>query len=121
VLIACTVGNVCSSQPTQDDTCVLASRTQRQPASAAADDRLERSGRSRPDVIHRQRSSKSALSHSAAIVVIGDELLSGKVADCNSGFLATELHRLGWCVCKVSILPDNVDAIARCAARHHLT
>ena len=53
------------------------------------------------------------MAHSAAIVIIGDEILSGKVADVNSGFLAKELHRLGWSVNKIVVVPDNVDTIAR--------
>ena len=74
--------------------------------AAFADDRLERSGRELPNV-HRQRSIKSALSHTVAIVVIGDELLKGRVADTNSSFLATELHRLGWTVTKIIIVPRH--------------
>ena len=31
-----------------------------------------------------------------ALVVIGDELLSGAVEDCNGRFLCRELHALGW-------------------------
>jgi hypothetical protein len=52
----------------------------------------------------------------AAIVIIGDEILSGKVVDTNSPFLALELHAIGWKVVKIAVLPDNVDTIARCAS-----
>lgn len=37
----------------------------------------------------------------AGIVVIGDEMLSGKVEDTNTPFLCKELHRIGWTVRKV--------------------
>jgi molybdopterin-biosynthesis enzyme MoeA-like protein len=37
----------------------------------------------------------------AGIVVIGDEMLSGKVEDTNTPFLCRELHKIGWTVRKV--------------------
>lgn len=49
----------------------------------------------------------------ACIVLIGDELLAGKISDANLQFLAIELHALGWKVVKVSIVGDHVDSIAR--------
>jgi FAD synthetase len=39
---------------------------------------------------------------SAGIVVVGDEILSGKVQDSNSAYLARKLHAIGWQVKRVS-------------------
>jgi FAD synthetase len=49
---------------------------------------------------------------SAAAVVIGNEILSGKVADTNSPFLATELRALGVSLQRIAVIPDDLDAIA---------
>ncbi len=49
---------------------------------------------------------------SAGILVIGDEILSGKVKDENSPYLCGELHFLGVKVCRVSIIPDEYAVIA---------
>ena len=38
---------------------------------------------------------------SAAIVIVGDEILSGKVEDVNTRFLCTQLRDLGWQVSRV--------------------
>jgi FAD synthetase len=48
----------------------------------------------------------------AGIIIIGDEILSGKVQDCNSFFMAKELRSHGINLCLISILPDLVDEIA---------
>ena len=49
---------------------------------------------------------------SAGIVVIGNEILSGKVTDTNSPFLARELRKLGVTLLAISTIPDDVDVIA---------
>jgi FAD synthetase len=49
---------------------------------------------------------------SAAMIVIGNEILSGKVLDTNSGFLARELRDLGVLLSRVLVIPDELDAIA---------
>lgn len=49
---------------------------------------------------------------SAAIVVIGDEILSGKTADTNTPFLLQELRALGVSVQRILVVPDQRDAIA---------
>lgn len=46
------------------------------------------------------------------IVIIGDEILSGKVQDTNSYFLARELHGLGAQVECILVIPDVVEEIA---------
>jgi len=50
-------------------------------------------------------------SRSAAVLVVGSEVLSGKVADENGPFLARRLHELGLDLCAIHILPDRMDAI----------
>src|SRR6266481_9434111 len=48
----------------------------------------------------------------AAIVVIGNEILTGKSEDKNAIFLITELHSLGVALRRVVIIPDEVEVIA---------
>ena len=48
----------------------------------------------------------------AALVVIGNEILSGKVVDTNSPFLAQQLRSLGVALRRVVVIPDEVDVIA---------
>jgi molybdopterin biosynthesis enzyme MoaB len=78
-----------------------------------ADGRLERTGR-----LTKASSGVpqlgTALSHSVALVIIGDEILNGKVRDENIMFLTAELHALGWRVARCVVLPDDEDVIARC-------
>ena len=49
-----------------------------------------------------QVSDVPSLTRTAAIIVVGDEILSGKVGDTCSQFLCQELHGIGWQVAKVS-------------------
>ena len=53
----------------------------------------------------------------AGIVVIGNEILSGKVTDTNSPFLARELRKLGVTLLGISTIPDDVDVIATTVKR----
>lgn len=48
----------------------------------------------------------------AALVVIGNEILSGKVADTNSTFLAQHLRALGVALRRIVVIPDEVAVIA---------
>jgi molybdenum cofactor synthesis domain-containing protein len=48
----------------------------------------------------------------AAMVVIGNEILSGKVADTNSTFLARELRRAGVALERIIVIPDDIPTIA---------
>ena len=50
---------------------------------------------------------------SAGILVIGNEILSGKVADANSPYFCRELRALGVDVERILTIPDEVDTIAR--------
>lgn len=49
----------------------------------------------------------------AALLVIGNEILSGKVVDTNSPFLAAELRELGVDLERILTIPDDVELIAR--------
>lgn len=49
---------------------------------------------------------------SAAILVIGNEILSGKVEDTNAAFLARELRALGVNLERIVVIPDEVEIIA---------
>jgi molybdenum cofactor synthesis domain-containing protein len=47
----------------------------------------------------------------AGIVVIGNEILSGKVTDTNSPFMSRELRKLGVTLQRITTIPDDVDVI----------
>ena len=49
----------------------------------------------------------------AGIIIIGNEILSGKVRDDNSFYLASELRTLGVDVRKISVIPDEIKLIGR--------
>ena len=48
----------------------------------------------------------------AGLVVIGNEILSGKVVDTNSPFLASQLRELGVDLERILTIPDVIDTIA---------
>ena len=52
------------------------------------------------------------MSKTAGILVIGNEILSGKTADENAVFLVRELRELGVDVRRISVIPDEVETIA---------
>lgn len=52
------------------------------------------------------------MSKTAGILIIGNEILSGKTVDSNSSYLCKELRNLGLEVCEIAIVPDEVDRIA---------
>lgn len=52
------------------------------------------------------------MAKTAGIVVIGNEILSGKVQDVNAAYLVRELRILGVDVKKITVIPDEVDVIA---------
>jgi molybdenum cofactor synthesis domain-containing protein len=54
----------------------------------------------------------AASAPTAGIVLIGDELLSGKVDDENARVLVADLRELGVGLRRVSVIPDLVDEIA---------
>lgn len=52
------------------------------------------------------------MTRTAAILVIGNEILTGKVEDSNARFLTGELFELGVHLKRIHVVPDEVDAIA---------
>ncbi|HUO05241.1 MAG TPA: competence/damage-inducible protein A [Candidatus Binataceae bacterium] len=54
---------------------------------------------------------------SCALVVVGNEILSGKVQDSNAWFTARELRKIGVSLARISTIPDDLDAIAEEVAR----
>src|SRR6266853_92075 len=52
------------------------------------------------------------MSKTAGIIVIGNEILSGKTRDENSLYLVRQLRDLGVDVRKISVIPDELDLIA---------
>jgi FAD synthetase len=49
----------------------------------------------------------------AAIIVIGNEILSGKIPERNAGYLIPELHDLGVAVRRMVVIPDEIEEISR--------
>ena len=52
----------------------------------------------------------------AGIILIGNEILSGKVTDLNAAYLCRELRALGVDVRRILVIPDEVELIAKEAA-----
>src|SRR3989441_11832674 len=55
----------------------------------------------------------------AGIILVGNEILSGKIEDANAVYLCRELRRLGMDVRKIAVIPDDVDVIATEVAAAH--
>ena len=53
------------------------------------------------------------MARTAGIILIGNEILSGKVVDANAVYLCREFRALGVDVRKISVIPDEVELIAR--------
>ncbi len=49
----------------------------------------------------------------AGIVLVGNEILAGKIQDLNSTYLCRELRFLGVEVCRVLVIPDEFETIAQ--------
>lgn len=56
------------------------------------------------------------MSKTAGIIIIGNEVLSGKTQDTNSHFLCQELRTLGVEVQRISVIPDEIELIGNEAA-----
>ena len=52
------------------------------------------------------------MSRNAAALVVGNELLTGKIADENTPYLARTLFGLGIALRRVVICPDEIEIIA---------
>ncbi len=61
----------------------------------------------------------ASVDRTAGIIVIGNEILSGKVTDTNSPFLTRELRGLGVTVRRILTIPDELDQIATAVAEFH--
>jgi len=59
------------------------------------------------------------MDRTAGIIVIGNEILSGKVTVTNSPFLARELRTLGVTLRRILTIPDEVDLIAAAVREFH--
>ena len=55
----------------------------------------------------------------AGIVIIGNEILSGKTVDSNSSFLARELREIGVTLRQVIVIPDELDLIGNTVRDFH--
>lgn len=55
----------------------------------------------------------------AGLIVVGNEILSGKVVDTNGPFLARELRALGVELRRILTIPDEVDEIAAAIRAFH--
>jgi molybdenum cofactor synthesis domain-containing protein len=53
------------------------------------------------------------MAKTAGIILVGNEILSGKISDTNAAYLCRELRGLGVEVRKISVIPDEVERIAR--------
>jgi molybdenum cofactor synthesis domain-containing protein len=53
----------------------------------------------------------------AGIILVGNEILSGKIVDANASYLCRELRGLGVEVRRITVIPDEVDLIAAEVAR----
>jgi molybdenum cofactor synthesis domain-containing protein len=53
----------------------------------------------------------------AAILLVGNELLSGKIRDSNGHFMARMLRRRGICLLEICVVPDDVESIAEAVRR----
>jgi molybdenum cofactor synthesis domain-containing protein len=53
------------------------------------------------------------MARTAGIVLIGNEILSGKVVDQNAAYLCREFRQLGVDVRKIAVIPDEAELIAR--------
>jgi molybdenum cofactor synthesis domain-containing protein len=49
----------------------------------------------------------------AGIILVGNEILSGKIQDANAAYLCRELRTLGVDVERITVIPDDVDLIAQ--------
>ena len=58
------------------------------------------------------------MARTAGIILIGNEILSGKVVDANASYLCRELRALGVEVRKISVIPDEVELIAFEVSEH---
>jgi len=76
------------------------------------DGEQERDGRGSRQVTTEPSQALAEPVCSAGIVVVGDEILNGKVRDCNAHYLCGMLHSRGINIKGIEVVPDDIDAIA---------
>ncbi|HVN64516.1 MAG TPA: competence/damage-inducible protein A [Candidatus Binataceae bacterium] len=66
------------------------------------------------EIIYRKSGALSTAmrERTCALVVVGNEILSGKIQDSNSWFAARELRKIGANLARIATIPDVLDAIA---------
>src|SRR2546422_7935799 len=57
--------------------------------------------------------SLGAMPKTAGIILVGNEILSGKIADSNAAYLCRELRALGVDVRRIAVIPDEIEVLAR--------
>ncbi len=84
------------------------------PAHLLPDARLERAGRGRGAVARTVSAKRGANKETGTvgIIIIGDEILSGKVDDVNMKFLCGELRSAAFFVDRAIFVRDDIEAIA---------
>jgi molybdenum cofactor synthesis domain-containing protein len=75
------------------------------PLMGAARDNGPEAGRAGVDLIEMRE-------RSCALVVVGNEILSGKVQDSNAYFAARELRKIGVALARIATIPDELALIA---------
>ena len=55
----------------------------------------------------------------AGIIIIGDEILSGRTKDTNSNYIAQELIKIGIQLNEIRVIPDNIDIIKNTVYEFH--
>jgi molybdenum cofactor synthesis domain-containing protein len=63
------------------------------------------------NVLMLMNKSNKKNSSNAALIIIGDEILSGKTKDANLSFIAIELNKLGIALAETRIIPDDQNMI----------
>ncbi|KAK9061406.1 hypothetical protein SSX86_018587 [Deinandra increscens subsp. villosa] len=107
--------------------CIKDSAAEKQkfrPAYMLSDGRLERAGRARKlsSVVAREpAASNGGLKcvepdrgsiHTASIVAVGDEILSGTIEDQLGPSLCRKLHSIGWLVSQIATVRSEVDSVS---------
>ena len=55
----------------------------------------------------------------AGIIIIGDEILSGKTKDTNANFIAKELIKIGIELSEIRVIPDESNTISTTVINFH--